>query len=349
MPPRGGPVVPTKFQHVLDHLDVAAQLAEIHLARARAESKDTSKDGLLASLVADASEDIEGEVGMEVLALLERSPGPAVKLTYRFDPMVTRAFAYTAPVLAAALLWNRDLKDKRRGPEAIELIARTGMWLVGRSPLPDLATLAGRNGKAGKLPSAESTATACRIAGLWLARLTMARGIPSSLGVILTRGLDYYAMWACGAVANRYYDDFQLTLEEASEVARQALDFKRALVAALVRTARADGRFSYEEEELLSLYLDHLAFSDEDKQACLATAQPGVQYDGGDVLKQVKLPAHREYIVARAVEMAFADLKETRSEKETVRDLAKTLGVSLATVKMHESTMRAMNRTITGH
>ena len=76
--------------------------------------------------------------------------------------------------------------------------------MLGRSPLPDLHDL-------GKDPT-----TATRVAGLWLSRLSVARGIPSSLGSILTRGLDYFAMWACGAVANRYYDDFELSHDEVA-------------------------------------------------------------------------------------------------------------------------------------
>lgn len=326
----------SKFQHVLDHMDVAIGLTELHLARARSQANDTSKDGLLAHLVQDAAEDLEGEVGMEVLALLERSPGKKVKVPYKFDSLVTRAFAYTIPVLAAAKLWDRDLKDKKRGAEAVGLVARTAIWLTGRSPLPDLHDLS-------KDPS-----TASRVAGLWLSRLSVARGMPSSLGAILTRGLDYFAMWACGAIANRYYDDFELSHDEAMEVARQALDFKLALVTALIRTARADGRLSFEEREMLEIFLDHLAFSDREKAACMDAADPAADMASTDVLRAVKLPAHREYIVARAVEMAFADLRETRSEKETVRALAKTLGVKESVVKSHEAMMRALNRAIGG-
>ena len=324
----------SKFQHVLDHMDVAIALTESRLARARGQSPDTSKDGLLAYLVHDMAEDLEGEVGMEILALLERSPGPEVRVAYRFDGLVTRAFAYCVPVLAAAKLWERDLTEAKRGPECVELVARTAIWLLGRSPLPDLHGL-------GKDP-----ASAQRIAGLWLSRLSIARGIPSSLGAILTRGLDYFAMWACGAVANRYYDDFELSHDEAMDVARQALDFKQALVTALVRTARADGRLSFEEREMLTLFLDHLAFSESEKETCMESAQPTAKEVDTDVLSAVKLPAHREYIVARAVEMAFADLKETRSEKETVRALAKTLGVKESVVRTHEAMMRAMNRAV---
>lgn len=326
--------VTTKFQHVLDHLDVVVSLTEARLARARAQSTDTSRDGLLAFVVQDLSEDLEGEVGMEILALLERSPGPKVKVPYRFDGLVTRAFAYCVPVLAAAKLWDRDITDVKRGPEIVELVARTAIWLLGRSPLPDLHNLG------------KDRLVAQRIAGLWLSRLSIARGMPSSLGGILSRGLDYFAMWACGAVANHYYDDFELTHDEAMDVARQALDFKLALVTALVRTARADGRLSFEEEEMLTLFLDHLSFSQAEKEASLASARPGAPEPDPDVLRAVKLPAHREYIVARAVEMAFADLKETRSEKEAVRALARALGVPQSVVEMHEATMRALNRAI---
>jgi uncharacterized tellurite resistance protein B-like protein len=331
---------------VLDHLDVAVTMTEARLARAKAESDDTSREGMLAFIVRDTAEELEGEVEVELNALFDKKRNKGEKLHYRFDPTVTRAFAYAIPVLAAAKLWKRSLNDERRGAEAVHLIARTAVWLLGRSPLPELPALS-RGTATGDWRSEESLTQACRIAGMWLGRSSLAKAIPSSFGEILAHGTDYFGMSACAAVADHYYDDFQLTLEESLEVARDTLNFKLALVAALVRTARADGRFAFEEEEMLRLFLDNLAFSDDEKSHCLSQAGGG-RSPSTDALARVKLPAHREFIIARAVEMAFADRHETRPEKLMVRQLARTLGVPESHVRAHEATMRALNRTISG-
>jgi uncharacterized tellurite resistance protein B-like protein len=342
---------PTKFDLVLGRLDVARRLLEPRLAAAR-RGGPGGNDDVMAALVGDLAEEMETDFAMEVADALSASSaarsrprggqtGDAGRLeTLAWDPHIARCFGFVVPVLAAASLQGRDPDDPARRTEIAPLLARTAVWLLGRSSIPDPSAVAMDPARAGRA----DPAAAARVAGLWISRLGMARAIPSAFGQVLVCGLDYFAAWAAGAVALRFYDDFELTLDESMEVAREAQHFQGALVCALVRVARADGHLGYEEEEMLRIVLDHLAFSASDREACLGRGGPEASPMAEDLLASVPVPSHRAFILARAADMAFADRRETRSEKAVLRDLARLLGVPVSQVQARETAVRGFQR-----
>lgn len=337
------------FEHVLGRMDVLASVTLDRLAGVRRKVKGKKHGPILTQLVHDLSDDLEGELPLQLGAGLSRAgsrkgQAAAPKLADRLisDGFLVRAFAYSMPIVAAASLWERDVKDPARGKEVLSLLARTAVWFLGRAPIPvpSKVSLGGRDG-------AESEErAAARVASLWVSRLGLGMGIPSSFGRILANGLDYFAMWTTSMVADRFYDDFDLSFEESAEVVREAQDFQVALVTALVRTARADGRFSYEEELMLRAFLENLSFSEDERRICLEEARGSTPASSYDVLGQITDPVHRRFIVARCVEMAFADQRETQSEKEVIRRMAKILALPLTVVQEQEEYIVELNRII---
>lgn len=347
---RSVPQAKTRFRLVIDRFDVARALAREYLDEMRSDTKSAGQDreAQLTRFVLMLAEDLDGDASMKVATLLETNPTgrhltPTSEET-RYDDYTTRCFGFAAGVVGAAALWDRDLDDKVRALETAQIIGRTAVWLLGRTPLPDAGGLVASSHR----NSEEDIDATCRLVGLWLSHLGLARSVPSSIGTILARGLDYFAMWACASVALRFYDDFKLTMDEALQVARQALDFKLALVAALVRVARADGRLHFEEEQMLRLVLDHLAVSEAEKRLCLEAAGPHGTGPSLDVLARVSIDAHRDYIMARAVELAFANRRESRSEKKAIREIASALGVPEEQVSRQEHYMVQLNKTLSG-
>lgn len=336
------------FEHVLARWDVLADVTRDRLETARKKVKGKKHGPVLTRFVQDLTDDLEAELPLQLGAGLSQGSGrrravsPQLADRMVSDGFLVRAFAYSMPALAAASLWDRDTKDPARGKEILGLLARTAVWFLGRAPWPTPSKI-----KLGGKDGAESEeVAAARIAGLWVSRLGLGLGIPSAFGRILATGLDYFAMWTSSMVADRFYDDFDLSLEESAEVVREAQDFQVALVTALVRTARADGRFSYEEELMLRAFLENLSFSEEERRICLEEARGNTPASSYDVLGQIQDPVHQRFIVARCVEMAFADQRETQPEKELIRRMAKILSLPVSVVQEQEDYINELNRII---
>lgn len=316
------------FEFECEHLQAAwivtsKKIASLLGARGLSVTEDS-----LATFSLEISRELDGELPLELQRALQRvrlhnGPGRAEPA----DPETLRGMAYAMPALAAAMASGRDPLDPDVLDTVLDVMWRTALWRLGRGFHGELGGPEVRPGRSIEV----SDPVRRRVIGMWIERMHRMTRMSSPLGECLVRGLDYFGMSLIGSVAWRTFDDQRFTREEAREVASSALDFRLALVTALLWVIRADERHVDLEERALKDLLDRLGFTPAEIRLVSNECRDGVQGPGRYLLRLVSRPADRMYILARAREMARLDHVESEREREVLTDLAQLLELSPST------------------
>lgn len=314
------------FEFECEHLQAAWIVTSKKVAGLLATRGLSVTEEGLALLSLELSRDLDGELPTELQQSLHRvrlHSGPG-RRTEPADPETLRGMAYAMPALAAAMGAGRDPLDPDVLDTVLDVMWRTALWRLGRGFHGELGGPEVRPGTSIEV----SDPIRRRVIGMWIERMHRMTRMSSPLGECLVRGLDYFGMSLIGSVAWRTFDDQRFTREEAREVASRALDFRLALVTALLWVIRADERRVDLEERALKDLLDRLGFTPAEIRLVSEECRDGANGAGRYLLRLVQRPADRMYILARAREMARLDHVESPRERQVLADLARLLDLA---------------------